>query len=706
MGKASPVRRFATIALAATLTVLVGAGIPAGASGAPFESGVVFRDQRPVSIESGAGEATRTAVLCNALGREATDLRWSLGGFQFTNSEGTAVAGGQVTSLTGTTTRLAPGACATVKIAVAPNPGIGTGPFTGKLVVTSSGSGVARLDVSVAGPASTVTPTKGAAETIELTATKSIPWSDSVSVDGDSALALEAPPEGKELELAKSGAFIGNLVNAGDVASVFVTGDPDKSTEGVWLLPIEVRGAADTGEYEGTLKPTASADDKQTVKAKVKATVWWPWAVAAVLAGALLVLLPTLVGRRWKPERKLHERHRGLADSYSAAGEAFHQRFPDFAAIETPSSAPVASYAAAVDSAIRAYAKSSWYFDTTSDAYTKIVQSLDAAKADIQCLESEEEDGLGPALTELKATLICLARELSAHLLIDRQPAIALAASALLRSDEELVVGEATIRAQEAEKSLEAIEQWTGLAQALWRYEVWYRVIEGLVPPSEGHNFSVEDLAILKEAYATISVARNELLEAEDAEEILRLGIKERLTQIYSQLARLGAKYSVWVLSEPSADSNETWPTLKLKRRGNVEDIPGAVHDELATLHQQLPDAYSNAASWRENASLRVMNPAQPVELRQTKWYVGDGLVLLLSVATGTVAALSAFYFGKTWGNFEDFITVIFVGTVAQAFLKPVTDTLAEIRGNVEPVTESDPVEAVLSTVTGTTDPT
>jgi hypothetical protein len=63
------------------------------------------------------------------------------------------------------------------------------------------------------------------------------------------------------------------------------------------------------------------------------------------------------------------------------------------------------------------------------------------------------------------------------------------------------------------------------------------------------------------------------------------------------------------------------------------------------------------------------------------------------------VTSLSAFYFGKTFGTWEDYVTVIFVGTAAQAFLKPITDTLAQLRGSTEPVTKSDPKEAVVTTV-------
>ena len=309
MGESSPVRHFAPIALALMLALLVGVASPEGARGAQPETGLVFRDQRPLSIESGKEKESRSAVVCNTSGAVASDLIWSLSGFQFRKGDAD-VTQEAVVSLVGSRPQLRAGACHAVTIDVAANPDIDAGPFGGVLVVTSAGAGAARLEVSVTGPASTVVSTKGAAETITLTATKWKLWSETVSVDGDSALALQAPAPGKSLALAPPGTFIGNLVNAGDVASVYVNGDPDKSSEGVWLLPIEVRGVANTGEYEGTLTPTATADEKQTVKAKVKVTVGWLWAVLTVILGAvLLVVGPTLYFRRWRVEETLHKRH-------------------------------------------------------------------------------------------------------------------------------------------------------------------------------------------------------------------------------------------------------------------------------------------------------------------------------------------------------------------------------------------------------------
>jgi len=697
MGESSAVRRFALIALALTLALLVGVTGRAGARGAQAETGLVFRDQRPLSIESGKEKESRSAVVCNTSGAVASDLTWSLSGFQFRKGD-TDVAQESVVSLGGGPPRLPAGACHSVTIDVIANPNIDPGPFDGVLVVTSAGAGAARLEVSVAGPASTVVSTKGAAETITLTATKWKPWSETVSVDGDSALALQAPAPGKSLDLAPPGAFIGNLVNAGDVASVYVSGDPDKRSKGVWLLPIEVRGVASVGEYEGTLMPTATADEKQTVKANVKVTVGWPWALLTVILGAvLLVVLPTLYFRRWRVKETLHKQYESLAESYAKAGEELHWLFPKLRRLESPPETQIGDYTAAVDAAIRAYAESTWYFDANSDAYAKIVKSLDAADADVRCLEGQE--GLGKALTELEETLERLAKGLKAHLPIDRQPAIALAASAMLAGGR-LTVGEATTRARKAAEFGAGIDQWTELAQALRRYEVWHRVLDELTPSTSSVNFEADDFATLKTINSGIAVAKNELLEASGAEQVERLAIQKRLSDVYGQLSVLGAKYKRWVVSEPApAGAKGAWPELKLEIDGESQEIPATVQGKIAEIQRQLPSEVNDTDAWRKNADLLLTVGATPVELGTTKRFVGDALVLLLSVATGTVASLSAFYFGKTWGTAEDFLTVFFVGTAAQAFLKPVTDALAQLRGGVDPVTKSEPETAVLETV-------
>jgi tetratricopeptide (TPR) repeat protein len=674
--------------------------VAAPATAAPeVESGLVFRDQRPLSLKSGKSEETSAVTLCNASGAAAAALRWSLGGFHFTDGD-REVSDAAVLSLAGARKKLAAGACASANVTVKANPAIDPGPFSGVLTVTSAGDGVARLDVAVAGPAGSVVPTEGAAATIELTATRRLLFSDSVSIDGDSALALKAPPQGKSLELAKEGAFIGNLVNGGDLAAVFVSGEPEKKdAEGVWLLPIEVRGAAHSGQYEGTLSPTASGDAKQTVKAKVAVTDWWPWAVLAILIGAGVVVLgPTLYIRRWKLESELHDRHRALVAAYDVAGACFHQHSPRFDHIGPPSKGEIEGYASAVDDAIRAYAESTWYFDTTSDAYKKIVESLDGAEADAECLQTA--DGLGKALGDLNQALDHLAEELGIHLPIERRPAIALAAAALLQRGR-LAVGEATIRARKAHEALDAIECWTALAQELRRAEVWYRVLQELSVPDRGRNFSPEDLATLQEIYAALGEARHELLEATDAKAIHRLKIKERLGRVYDRLARLGSSYNVWVISEPAPPGEEDdWPRLSLEIDGKSEPIPGGVKQRIAAVQEQLPASFSDAQSWRKNADTLKASAAKPVELGRTKRFIADAMVVLLSVATGTIAALSAFYFGKTFGTTADYLTVIFVGTAAQAFLKPVSDTLSKLRGDTgAPVTKSDPEQAAATTI-------
>jgi hypothetical protein len=683
-----------TVLVTAATVLAVGVLAPV-ASGAQAESTILFRDGQPISVQAGQSKQTRTVVLCNSSASSARRLTWSLVGFEFTKGV-KAVGTEDVISLEGARSQLAAGDCGASKIAVSATPGIGAGPFAGQLVVTSAGGGTARASISVAGPASAVVPTQGAAATIELTATQWVPFVDKVSIDGEGSLALRAPPKGKSLEVAPPGAFIGDLVNGPHIASVFVTGNPDKKdSEGVWLLPIRVHGANHPGEYEGALTPTASSAEDQTVKTKITVTDFWLWAVFAVVLGAGVVVLPTLYVRRWRLEGTLHNRHRALPGRYAAADAEFHRRFPQLDDIRVPSQTGVARYAAEADSAIRAYAESTWYFDTTSDAYAKIVESLDAAEADVECLEG---GGLGEALGKLDAALTRLAEDLSKHLPIDRQPAIALVASALLQPGQ-LAVGEATIRAQKAKQAIATIAQWAELAQNLSRYEAWYRVLEEECVPSAS-GYAEEDFAALKKIYAEIGEARNELLEVADAAAIAKLGIPERLTAIYGQLAVLGAGHKVWVVSEPPpAGSNDAWPRLMLEKGGVSSDISTAVRVSVAAIQAQLPATVSDSQSWRQNADVLVISAAKTVELGKIKRFIGDTMVLVLSVATGVVASLSAFYFGKTFGTWEDYVTVIFVGTAAQAFLKPITDTLAQLRGSTEPVTKSDPKQAVATTV-------
>jgi hypothetical protein len=689
------------------LLLAVFLGFTGTSSAAEFEWGIVFRDRRPVVLESSKDAQSHTVVLCNSSGRVASGLVWSLEGFHFTDGE-KAVDEGAVASLSGGPTNVAPGACGSATVTVAPGPEIDAGPFVGRLVVTSVGGGVARLGVSVAGPASPIVPTKGAAETIELTATRKSPFaSGPVSINGESALALKAPPPGKSLELEEEkGAFIGNLVNAGDIASVHVTGKVKKDEDdGVWLLPIKISGASHTGVYEGVLTPTTSGSETQTVKVKVSVTVWWIWAVLAVLLGSVLAVLPTLFFRRTRVKCVLRSRRNALVEAYAAAGTAFHKNFPKFAGIEAPPQPAVEAYASAVKEAVKDYSKSTWYFDTTSDAYAKLVKSLDTADADIECLAGEgEAGGLGDALTELQGTLEGLATQLHDHLPIDRQPTIALAAAAVLRSGS-LAVGEATIRAEKAKASREGIETWTELAQALRRYEVWCRALIELLGRRDGPAIPPGHFDEARSIQAAVDEVRNEILEAADIKSVERLKVGKHLDRVYRRLAPLGAEHELWVVSSPRPEgSTDPWPVLQLQTATGLEDISADVR-QIAAIQQRLPDSLDESASWLANADFLRVTPAQVVELGRTKRFIGDFMVLALSVATGVVASLSAFYFGKTFGTVEDFLTVIFVGTAAQAFLKPITDTLAQIRGSTEPVTKSDPEAATATTVAAAVSP-
>ena len=91
---------------------------------------------------------------------------------------------------------------------------------------------LAVLGLGGTGQAQESTTSSGVLATGQLTATRSLPFSDSVTVDGGE-IAVNAPAKGKKLHLAPEGTFIGNLFKGSDVGRVYVAG-PAKKTPGVW----------------------------------------------------------------------------------------------------------------------------------------------------------------------------------------------------------------------------------------------------------------------------------------------------------------------------------------------------------------------------------------------------------------------------------------------------------------------------------------
>ena len=539
------------------------------------------------------------------------------------------------------------------------------------------------------GVAEPVVSLQGAVATAQLTATRRTPFGSDVTIDDSGRLVLKAPPAGKRLDLAPNGAFVGNLFKGSDVARVYVSGKPETTTPGVWLLPVRLAGVGHPGDYKGTLSPSRSGDLKQATRIELKVTDWWIWPLLAVLLGAAISALPQIYIRRWRIEGKLHDRHRAFEPAYEKAERSFRQHFAHWEQIKRPSREDVERYAGVVDDAIRSYAKSTWYFDTTSSGYMKILTSIEIVERDAGCLGAA--DGLGKSLDDLVTARARLADFIGEDFPVDRPPAIALAASAFLRRGR-LAVGEATTRAATAKDYVDLIKRWREMARAVRRYEVWCSVFESVGVPTK-KNLSPEEWAQLREANGLVQQAKNELLDAGDAQALDRLGTEAHLEGTYSRLGSLGGQHRVWVVPGSGDDAQggahlETWID------GEQVPLPETARESLKVLAEVAPEYTTGTTAWTENAAPLEVSPATAVELGQTKRFVGDAMVVILAAASGMVTALTGFYFGKTFGTWVDYVTVIFVGTAGQAFLKPVMDALIQFRGSGLPAATSDPMPA------------
>jgi hypothetical protein len=463
---------------------------------------------------------------------------------------------------------------------------------------------------------------------------------------------------------------------------VYLSGKPETS-KGAVLLPLRVDNADKIGDYEGSLDLAQTGNEKDAVKLRLTVTDAWWWAVIAVVVGAALALLLQLWSGRWRPEARLHERHRDLIDRYTTGETNFHSNAPDFTDVKRPSDEAIASYSRGVDNAIRAYAKSSMLFDMTSEAYKKIDDSLALAEKDADFLGSG--NGLGKALTTLKGELQSLAAFLSDRYPVGRPPQLAGNAASVLKGGY-LEVGEATKRASIALGYVEVLKQWRRMADQVLRYEAWARLLAqlGAVP---GYGFSEEDKKLLIRAIAKLVEVRMELLDASSASDVGHLGTSRDLDAAYQDLADLGSRHGLWV---PPADSKPAeidvdWQALDLTETLLLERF-------------NLWGTIDSVDEWIQQAADLTVHAAQSVDIRKTLRWLADVGALIIAIVVGVVAGLSAFYFGKTFGTLEDYLTVIFVGAASQVLVKGVVDRAAVLwAADTAPQVAHDPQRAAVT---------
>jgi hypothetical protein len=657
--------------------------------------GLVFRDNRPLSLSWTEAQAGTTARLCNVGRADAPSVVASLAGFAFTQHSKPAKDGNVLESVVVPPT-IAAGRCVQLSIKVKQGVGVDPGNYEGVLVATSAGAGIARLPVTIAGPVAVPKPAAiaGAVATVELRAIRNGPWGDTHLEDGGK-LPLKPPRTGEQLavgedcQLPKHGKppeqscpFVGNLYNGTRAAHVYVNGRPEMS-KGAVLLPLRVEGADKVGDYEGSLDLAQTGKAENAVSVKLTVTDAWWWAALAVALGAALLILLQLWSGRWRPEKKLHERCGGLRSDYSDGETSFHTNAPGFANVHRPTDEAIAKYSQDVNAAIRAYAESSLLFDPASEAYKKIDESIALAEKDADFLG--KKDGLGRSLSALKDELDSLAAFLSELYPVAKTPQLARNAASVLKGGN-LEVGEATTRAATGDAYATVLKQWRQMAERVLRYEAWARLLAALAA-TPGGAFSDEDKKLLARTFAKLVEVRMELLDATNASDIEHLGTSRDLDSAYQDLAELGSRHGLWA---PPTDPKPTeidvnWQALDFDER------------LLAGINLTGAGIYS-VETWIQQAADLTVHAAQSVDIDKVSLWLADVGALIVAVAVGIATGLSIVYFGKTFGTVEDYITVILVGAASQVLAKGVLDRAAVLwAADTAPPVAQDPQRAAVA---------
>jgi hypothetical protein len=92
-----------------------------------------------------------------------------------------------------------------------------------------------------------------------------------------------------------------------------------------------------------------------------------------------------------------------------------------------------------------------------------------------------------------------------------------------------------------------------------------------------------------------------------------------------------------------------------------------------------------------------VVEPAKPAKLPEPRRLriVGDCLALATTVAVSIVAGLSTFYFTASFGTFEDYLTVIVIGSAAQTLLKAVLNQTSILLHDIAPTSPAVPARVI-----------
>jgi hypothetical protein len=344
---------------------------------------------------------------------------------------------------------------------------------------------------------------------------------------------------------------------------------------------------------------------------------------------------------------QLKESRNSLLSKYKQADIEFHRRYSNsvFKDYHRPDE-KVKDYLARFDAALSTYAQDNLFFDENSEDYKKIVRMLETAEKDAQLFgDAEEKEKLlfGESLQDLQEELESFVKFLDEEFPVYRQPALVTPAANLLKGGP-LEVGAAQKIISQVQQYVNLIKTWQDMAKQIRRYELWAEELQ-----KKEDDMTQVDKEMLHLAQAKLMEAENEMLDAKDAATLADLGAAEDLRHAYGQLAYLGSRYEVWEAPEKG-----------VIRKGGLKLL-------VTDLLKQAKFIY-------------ISPEAVAVVIHRAIRRLSDRVLLALTVAAVTIASLNQFYFGKTFGKLEDYVTVILVGIGTPLAFKVLIDTITQLQ--------------------------
>jgi hypothetical protein len=669
------VRRVAPCALAAlTLSALALLASGTRAAAAQESGSITFATAQPLTLTWAQLLHGKSVEVCNGGAATVPRLRVVLVDFAFTRMGG-AVAASRVLTVKTPTHRIRAGDCAPIHIGLTSETAIDPGEYGGSLLLVAAGHGSARLPTTVMTASRKAAAPAGVAEPTTLSIRSSSPWSHHAT-----AVLLVKEPSSTEAPLAigkgcstavpsdSDCPVLGNLYQDAHVVRVSVDGPSRLNTNmGVQEVPIELHALAHAvGSYEGSVTLPGST---QAIKLKLSAKDAWWCAVIALLLGVLLALATQLWNGRWQPRHALLERAEQLRSRYGTKPAAGHER------VELDNG-KLDEYLKGVEQAIDRYASSVVMFDGTSDAYKAIDASLKLAEDDAVVFRGP--GGLSPVLDQLEAEAKATVKLLRFMQVAD-VPELLKAASELL-GGEKLGVGGAMKRVKEAEALLPVLVSWHELMCDFTEHVVWLKMLTGKKVARDK----------LRCSGVRMSGLRGRLFEVKDASELAALRSSASLWRTLDRIAYLA---QTWNVPRPDRSKSplprDQDDNLDLKSVGKLElDAIGyfSTKGDALTFDEVL-----------DHPAGVVVEPAKPATLPQPRRLriVGDVLALATTTVISIVAGLSTFYFTKSFGTFEDYLTVIVVGSAAQTLLKGILNQTSILLHDFAPSSPAVPAMIV-----------